>query len=49
MQGDHGSQRLHFIDFIFEALQPFPSTLLFLRYSHQPKQNGAESGTTEVE
>ena len=48
LQVDHGGQRLHFVDLIFEVLQSCPPSLPFLPNSHQAKQNWADSGTTVV-
>ena len=36
IQGDHGGQRLHLVDFIFEVPQSCPTVMPFLPYSHQP-------------
>ena len=47
MQGDHGGQQLHFLDFIFEFQQYWPTVLQFLPNLQLPKQNWADSGTTK--
>ena len=42
IQGDHGGQRLHFVDFIFEVPLSCTAALPFFSNSHQPKQNWAD-------
>ena len=48
LHGDHGGQRLRFIDFVFEVPPSCPTHLPFLPHSKHPKQNWADSGTTKM-
>ena len=48
IQGDHGGQLLHFVDFIYEDPECCPTALQFLPNLLLPKQNWADCGKTEL-
>ena len=48
IQGDHGGQRLHFVDFIFYVPQWCPAALPFRPNLQLPKHNRADNEATKI-
>ena len=48
VQGDHGGQTLHCVDFIFEVPQSCPTAMPLLTTLQLPGPNQADSGTTRL-